>query len=129
LVPRFGGKSTIQNFDSADGNFANLENCRYSAKAVRIEHDDPNFFDLSHRKSGSGHSSDSGILKVRYVARDPDNVADAHSHNGHTNYCLAWALSGSQYLLKTHSLTASGSFVFGVDIPEPVDQLRMGIVF
>ena len=54
-----------------------------------------NFFDLSHRKSGSDRGSGSGILVVQYVACDPDNVVDANANNRHTNYCLAWALSDS----------------------------------
>jgi hypothetical protein len=36
---------------------------------------------------------ESGIFSIRYVAYAP--VVDAQKHNGHTNYCLAWALSES----------------------------------
>jgi hypothetical protein len=54
---------------------------------------DCNFFDSSYRKSGSDCRSGSGILNVRYVACDPDNVVYAYTHNRHANYCLAWALS------------------------------------
>jgi len=36
------------------------------------------------------------VYWLRYVAYDPDKVVDAHWHNRHTNYCLAWALSEPQ---------------------------------
>jgi hypothetical protein len=89
------GQSTIQNFDSADGNFAKFPDRLLWLRRKRICAIGRNFFDLSHRKSESECDSGSGILSFRYVAHDPDNVVDAHPHNGHTNYCLAWALSES----------------------------------
>jgi hypothetical protein len=57
------------------------------------------FFSIRHiEKPVRKYQLTSGILSFRYVARDQDNVVHAHSHNGHTNYCLAWALSEPQVI-------------------------------
>jgi hypothetical protein len=89
------GKSTIQNFDWADGNFAKSADGLLLLGSRRFRVTYRNFFDLSHRKSDSDCGSGSGILSIRYVACGPDNVVDADQHDGHANYCLAWALSES----------------------------------
>jgi hypothetical protein len=46
-------------------------------------------------KPAFGYPPVSGIF-VFYAVHIPDNVADAHRNEGHTNYRLGWALSRKQ---------------------------------
>jgi hypothetical protein len=46
-------------------------------------------------KPALGYPPVSGIF-VFYAVHIPDNVADAYPNEGHTNYCLGWALSRKQ---------------------------------
>jgi hypothetical protein len=80
------GKSTIQNFDSADGNFAKSRNLAVSPERfANLTWPFANFSISPIEKAVRARNSRSGILSFRYVACNPDNVVDARKHNGHTN--------------------------------------------
>jgi hypothetical protein len=82
-------KSTIQNFDEADGKIRMI--WRRVSWGVSMPNSTP-FSMIAIEKPAFGSLLVSGIF-IYYAVHVPDTIGDAYANYRHTNYRLGWALS------------------------------------